>query len=507
MRSPEGSDAAAQRGLGLHVIGRLRRSDFGRRDFGLDKAAWRKSCEETSKRSLHCSAVFECVFDYNGVMDTPICDPEFLARQETSRQAFDALIHAHDQLLAAEVAELVTITHTADLWQVDTAAVDAGIEQLIQPGHDGTPQVGEFLALELGPVLGISPQAAISRIGNALDLRERHPLLWQAVLAGKVRVWQANRICLECAHLPAAAAREVDQKLSQAAATMPWSRVIKALPGLIIAADPDLARQRAEARRDSRRVRVSKIEDGHVSFWGVVNPVDGILFDHVLTQIATTLPALPETIPGTDLDRRRAVAVGILARQALGQEALPTHTLIVHIAADDPALTAGASSPASGVARIADWGPLLTEQLPAFLDGSKVVVRPIVDPAGLRPADCYETPARIRFAIEQRNPVDVFPWGTRKASHCDMDHTIPYIDGRAGQTSLANLGPLSRKAHRAKTHSKWTLEQPAPGIYHWTSPHGYHYQVTPHGTTRVSVPPTEEADHHKRFETTVAMRT
>ena len=118
--------------------------DFGRRDFGLNKAAWRKSCEETSKRSLHCSAVFEYVFDYNGAMDTPICDPEFLARQETSRQAFDALIHAHDQLLAAEVAELVTITHTADLWQVDTAAVDAGIEQLIQPGHDGTPQVGEF---------------------------------------------------------------------------------------------------------------------------------------------------------------------------------------------------------------------------------------------------------------------------------------------------------------------------------------------------------------------------
>lgn len=38
--------------------------DFGRRDFGLNKAAWRKSCEETSKRSLHCSAVFECVFDY-----------------------------------------------------------------------------------------------------------------------------------------------------------------------------------------------------------------------------------------------------------------------------------------------------------------------------------------------------------------------------------------------------------------------------------------------------------
>ncbi|MFZ2441504.1 MAG: hypothetical protein WAW51_04050, partial [Ilumatobacteraceae bacterium] len=82
----------------------------------------------------------------------------------------------------------------------------------------------------------------------------------------------------------------------------------------------------------------------------------------------------------------------------------------------------------------------------------------------------------------------VFPFGATPASDCDMDHTIAFVAGRAGQTCLRNLGPLSRKTHRAKTHGKWKLEQPAPGVFHWTSPHGYRYRVTAAGTTRIAVP-------------------
>ena len=414
-------------------------------------------------------------------MENPIRDPRTLVEPATSKEALDALDHAHRQIIASEVAALVALTRAADLWQVDETAVGEGIERLMQPGHDGTPLVGEFLALEIGPLPGISPQSAIFQIGDALDLRHRHPRLWQAVLAGTVRVWQAKKVCLECAHLSAEAALNVDQAMSAAVGVLPWARVMKALAGQVIAADPDLARQRAEARRDSRKVRVSKIEDGHVSFYGLVNPVDGILFDHVLTQIAETLPTAPDTPLCRDLDRRRAAAIGVLARGALGQDTLPTHTLVVHISADNLGI-------ATGVARIEDWGPILTDQLPQFLAHSKVVVRPILDPAAIRPVDAYETPARMRFAVEQRNPVDVFPWGTRKASRCDMDHTIAYVEGRPGQTSLANLGPLSRKTHRVKTHGRWTLEQPEPGAFHWTSPYGYQYYVTAAGTTRLFAP-------------------
>ena len=426
-------------------------------------------------------------------MEDPTHDPRLLVDPKTSAEVFDALDHAHQQLIGAEIAELVAIIHAADLWKIDETAVGEGIEGLMRPGHDGTPEVGEFLALEVGPLLGISASSAICRIGEALDLRHRHPMLWQAVLAGKMRVWQANKICIACSHLSAEAALKVDRAMSAGVGALPWSRIMRALPGQIISADTKLAGKRAEAEREARRVRVSKITDGHVSFFGVVNPVDGILFDHVLTQIAKTLPAGEDTPMCSDLDRRRAAAVGVLARSALGQDSLPTHTLVVHISAEDPALTTAdgeltEQTATTGVARVEDWGPILTDQLPRFLAHSRVIVRPVLDPAGMRPVDAYETPDRMRFAVEQRDPVDVFPWGTRKAGRCDMDHTIAYMDGRRGQTSLENLGPLSRKAHRAKTHGKWQLEQTTPGVFRWTSPHGYHYEVTPSGTTRLFVP-------------------
>ncbi|MCB0885004.1 MAG: hypothetical protein KDB34_09740 [Propionibacteriaceae bacterium] len=94
-------------------------------------------------------------------MEDPTCDPRNLVPPASSTEAFKALDHAHQQLIAAEIAELIMITHAADLWRIDDDAVSEGIERLMQPGHDGTPKVGEFLALEVGALLGMSPQSAL----------------------------------------------------------------------------------------------------------------------------------------------------------------------------------------------------------------------------------------------------------------------------------------------------------------------------------------------------------
>ncbi len=51
-------------------------------------------------------------------------------------------------------------------------------------------------------------------------------------------------------------------------------------------------------------------------------------------------------------------------------------------------------------------------------------------------------------------------------------------------TRSSNLGPLSRRVHRAKTHGGWRLEQPEPGVFTWTSPHGLRYQVSPLGSRK-----------------------
>ena len=66
---------------------------------------------------------------------------------------------------------------------------------------------------------------------------------------------------------------------------------------------------------------------------------------------------------------------------------------------------------------------------------------------------------------------------------------MPYRAGGKRQTPASTLGPLSRKPLRAKTHAGWDLEQPAPGIFWWTTPTGQHYRVGPNGTMRIGRSP------------------
>ncbi|MGV3562284.1 MAG: HNH endonuclease signature motif containing protein [Nocardioides sp.] len=85
-----------------------------------------------------------------------------------------------------------------------------------------------------------------------------------------------------------------------------------------------------------------------------------------------------------------------------------------------------------------------------------------------------------------------FPHCTRPAESADLDHTIEYLPpdrgGPPGQTSTANLAPLCRHDHRAKTHHSpagrpWAVKGLSPGHWLWTSPHGQHYLVHPDGTS------------------------
>ena len=60
--------------------------------------------------------------------------------------------------------------------------------------------------------------------------------------------------------------------------------------------------------------------------------------------------------------------------------------------------------------------------------------------------------------------------------------------GSVQLTRPDNLGPLTRKVHRAKTHGGWHLQQPLPGHFLWQSPLGYRYLVTPSRTIDLGRP-------------------
>jgi len=67
-----------------------------------------------------------------------------------------------------------------------------------------------------------------------------------------------------------------------------------------------------------------------------------------------------------------------------------------------------------------------------------------------------------------------------------LDHTVawgPALPGRprGGTTEAGNLGCVCQPVHTAKTHGGWSLVQPEPGRFVWTSATGrvYHRAVTP----------------------------
>ena len=153
-----------------------------------------------------------------------------------------------------------------------------------------------------------------------LNLRHRHPRLWDLVVTGKVRFWQASEVTRRCADagLGLAAALWVDQKMATSLLLLPWGRVKNLAVEWIIQADPELARQRAERAAANRHVTVEQIRDGHCDMYGRLDAVDGILFDQALDVVAESID------PSTgDREVRRAAAVGVLARNVFGQAQLP----------------------------------------------------------------------------------------------------------------------------------------------------------------------------------------
>ena len=86
------------------------------------------------------------------------------------------------------------------------------------------------------------------------------------------------------------------------------------------------------------------------------------------------------------------------------------------------------------------------------------------------------------------SPADVFPFGTNLSRRKQVDHTIAYRFGERGQSRIGNYGPMTTTHHRIKTHGRWTVHQPTPGVYIWSDRHGAEYLVDHTGTQRLPTP-------------------
>jgi hypothetical protein len=451
----------------------------------------------------------------------------------------------HAELLTRECRMLQLACAWADAHYLDSRGDE--YQPLIQRacawGGEGTPEVSEYCAAELGTLQGTGMAAARALIADALDLRHRLPRLWDRVLTGGVRAWQARKIAEQTRSLSWEACVDVDHALSDFVGMMPWPRLAKILSATILEADPALAAERAERARTTQDVFSFDSEDGLKTIVAKAAAGDAIWFLATVNRLAEILAAGGDADP---IGARRARAVGILAQPAEALRLLVEHhhdstdksnnhieqtsrsvqpagqgaaaepepgwesepdpegddhrslsmtvppgfdasaakpRVVLHFHLSEAALRAGYA-----VVRPEAGEPLTLDELVEFLSrtGCQIRIQPVLDPTAVAPIDGYEVPQRLRAAVRVRQIADVFPFGTCLSPKMDLDHTERYVPmdygGPPGQTRLGNLGPMGRPSHRAVTHGGWAKHQPEPGYFVHRSPIGYVYLVTNQGT-------------------------
>jgi len=435
---------------------------------------------------------------------------------------------AREQKVAEEraaAALLVTAAQWADLHPPESVRSAAsftvpGCENEEPIAGEGAPLVAEFCVAELGGVLGVSTVSAKRLIGHALELRHRLPRLWAQVQAGRVPAWRARAVADATIHatpsLTVEAAAFVDAQVAAVAGRIGPAQLDRLVAETIKRYDLAVPDRAADPEDGYLYVdpRHATLHDHHVHFAGTMRfeaelgIADAIDLDRALAHGAATLAALgsPES-----LDARRSAALGDLARSQTAldlhhQGTATTRTGDGLPAAREVVLHAHLDANLFGDATV--FGPtgcleegqrlVLLDQVKDWCADSrtKVTIKPVIDLNTSLHADAYEAPDRIREQVVLRDLTCVFPWCTRPARGCDVDHVTEFdhhaaAEGRPqpGPTQTSNLAALCRTHHRLKTHTAWRYETTAPGAFEWTSPHGHHYRRDHTGTTALDPPP------------------
>jgi hypothetical protein len=199
---------------------------------------------------------------------------------------------------------------------------------------DGCPEVAEYAGAELAALTGRSTVAGEQLMADSVAVRHRHPLLWSAIRAGQAPVWLAGKVARACirAQLDVEQTERVDAQTTPYISTLPAGQFLELVEAKIIAADPQAAQERAEAKSLARFVHAGRTDEfGLRTLVARAHAGDVTFVVAVLDRIAVILAERGDERP---LEVLRAEALRALANPARALALLTEVTL----EEDDPAV-------------------------------------------------------------------------------------------------------------------------------------------------------------------------
>jgi hypothetical protein len=206
---------------------------------------------------------------------------------------------------------------------------------------------------------------------------------------------------------------------------------------------------------------------------------DATVLDERLDRLAATVcPEDPRTVEQRRADALGALAVGLdrlacrcnTAECPAGEP--PANTaVVIHVVAEQSTIEGRSQTPAY----LMGANTLISAEMVAEL-AKDARQRPLIVPAQACAEAGYRPSRALAEFVRARDLTCRAPRCDRPATHCDLDHTIPWP---AGPTHAGNLACLCRIHHLLKTFWGWRVEQLADGTLIWRLPGGQRYVTTP----------------------------
>jgi hypothetical protein len=356
-----------------------------------------------------------------------------------------------------ELARVLAATDPASLDRLDRLAYARAWDQLVRWTQaqalaavaevaGAKPRGADFVVDEIGMELSLSPGQAQAHVALARDLVGPRAATREALACGDISLAQAQLLSTELGKLPDDQALDIEKVLLREAPDLTRGQLLRSAQRAVVAANPDLARERRKTAVEERAAWMRPLGDG-------LSQISFVHTDEVVAQIWTNVEALADQGAGTK-DQNRADA---MAHLLTGGE-MPAVQVVVH-------------------AERHDLGPVLGELLGSPLDPETLdrvarggIIRwhdphsPPPDTPGYRPTRPQDRWIRHedRKCKGEGCPVD--------ADDCDLHHVLPYREG--GPTAVHNLITLCRHHHRLVHEGGWRLTMDRGRSVRWIAPEG-----------------------------------